>query len=364
MKTILHNTPRFFFLAALIIGLTAVAFSQKPPKPPEKTPKPSAETAPVTAPPALPPPVYKLPVVMPGGGEDYEKSIAVDPKVNINMCIVTGEVKINGWDRNEVRVFIQDGSNLNFNAREKDRKSGQPVWIDVLGHDPDAVKHKKTSMPSSDCIWGSEIEIDVPVNAILTIKGAETTINIDSVRKATVNNAGGSISVRNVGEGVSARTYEGNITISDSEGAVNLETASGNILAFNLSPEEIGDTFRAKTTSGRIFLQQIEQRQIEVNSVSGSILFSGKLLGGGLYSFSTSNGTISLTLPADSSSKISASYGFGQFNCEHQLKDLVPNNTPRFKSLTAVMGSGDAMLKLSTNDGSIKIRKMETVKTP
>src|SRR5258708_22689376 len=45
------------------------------------------------------------------GGGTYEKSIAVDPRVNITLCVSQGDVKINGWSRNEVRVFIKNGSN-------------------------------------------------------------------------------------------------------------------------------------------------------------------------------------------------------------------------------------------------------------
>jgi Putative adhesin len=353
MKKILKNIPKLFLLTAILAGLIVPALAQKPPKPPDKkAPVALPEPAPMTA------PVAKWPVPPLGGGADYERSLIVDPKVKINMCIVTGNVKITGWSRNEVRVFINDGSPVNLNVREKDRKSERPVLIDIAGHDLEKVKNKKMPMLASECIWGGEIEIDVPMNASLEIKGDETTIGIDSVRKASVKNAGGSISLRNITEGAQALTYEGNVTVNDSRGIINLESSSGNILAFNVGPEEIGDTFKAKTTSGKIFLQNIEQRQIEVNSITGAILYSGKIFNGGLYTLSTSNGTITMSMPADSSAKLNASYGFGQFNSDITLRDVVPNNTPRFKSLTAVMGAGEATLKLTTNDGSIKIKKL------
>jgi len=363
MKKILRKIPCFIFSAALIVGLNIAVFSQRtlppvaPPAPPEtKTGKP--KVGPVSPPSGTPvmPPARTMPPIYPWGGEDHEKSLKVDARVNISMCVITGNVKINGWDRNEVRIFVNEGSNININVRAKDRKSEQPILVDVTALNSTDAKHKKMPMLASECIWGSEIEIDAPHDAALTIKGDETSINIDSIRKAWVKNAGGNITLRNIAERVDALTYEGNVTVNDSAGVINLESSSGNILAFNVSPAEIGDSFKAKTASGKIFLQQIEQRQIEVNSISGAVMYTGKLVSGGLYSFSTSNGAITLAIPADSSSKLNASYGYGQFNCDFQLKDVRKDMTS-FKNISGVIGSGDAMLKLSTHDGSIKIKK-------
>ncbi len=39
-----------------------------------------------------------------------EKSIAVDAKVNIKICVAEGNLKINGWERNEIRAYVAGGS--------------------------------------------------------------------------------------------------------------------------------------------------------------------------------------------------------------------------------------------------------------
>lgn len=335
--------------AALLTGLAGQGLAQKtpPPPPPDKKPLPVAKPAPAAAP--MPP------TPLPGGGEDYEKSLAVDSKVNLAMCVLTGDVKINGWDRNEVRVFIKDGIDINISVRQKDAKSGVPVMIAVTGKLPEGGKHKDKL--ASECIRGNEIEIDVPRNAALIIKGQEMSISIDSVRKAFVKNIGGNITLRNVLAGVEALTYEGDVSVSDSSGPINLENASGNILAFNVKPAEVGDTFKVKTSSGKLFLQQVEHRQMEAGSISGSILFAGNLLSGGQYRFSTSNGQIGVTIPAASSFTVVASYGYGHFFSEVPLKVSTQNNVGGVKVITAAAGTGDATLNITTNTGSIKIKK-------
>ncbi|MBK8304849.1 MAG: hypothetical protein IPK98_16205 [Chloracidobacterium sp.] len=58
----------------------------------------------------------------------------------------------------------------------------------------------------------------MPVNAVINIKGQETTTVIDTVRKASVKTIGGSINLRNIAEGAVAVTYEGDVTVEDSDG--------------------------------------------------------------------------------------------------------------------------------------------------
>ena len=343
------NTKYLIFALCSIVFQTVAAFAQnEPPPAPPQTPKVhTPRTAPrrttVYAP--RPKPVLT-------DREDSEKSIVVDSKVNIFVpCVLEGNVKINGWDRNEVRVFIKSGSAVGFIVREKNKQSGKPGWIEVLGYDT-----AKNQTRQNECLYGGEIEIDVPRNANVNIKGQEAKTTIDSVRRATVKISGGDIFLRNIAEGVDALTYEGDVSVENSGGAMNLESATGNILAFETAPSEIGDVFRAKTTNGAIALQGLEHRQIEVNSISGSISYNGEFLSGGLYTFGTSNGAINLAIPTDSSCKVSASYGFGGFRSEIPISKTIENKSPRGQNIVGLMGDGDATLNLTTASGAIRIK--------
>jgi len=64
-----------------------------------------------------------------------------------------------------------------------------------------------------------------------------------------------------------------------------------------------------------------------------------------------------LSIPEKSSFKLNASYGFGVFNPEIPLQNLVKTPTPKAQNLSAQMGSGDATLNLKTVSGAIRIRK-------
>lgn len=281
-----------------------------------------------------------------------EKAIVVDPKVNISLCIQGGNLKVNGWDRNEVRVFINAGSPLGFKTLQKNRQTDKAVWIMVVGFDT-----TKNNGSGEECISGDEIEIDAPRSAVLNIKSQESRMSVDSVGKVSIKNVVGDVMLNNIAGGIDATTYEGDVVVEKSSGAISVQSITGNIAVSGASPSEIGDIFKAKTTNGAISLQAIEHRQLEVNTNSGSIKYVGEILANGQYTFGTQNGSILLNVPIDSSCKISATYGYGSFNSEIPLQKIEKNSLTQTKSLSAMMGTGEAVLNFTTFNGSINIRK-------
>ena len=282
-----------------------------------------------------------------------EKSIAVDAKVNISLCVSEGNLKITGWERNEIRAFVSNGSKVDFNIRGKSRQNNKPELVMVTGFDPTDIK----SSNSEECLSGEEIELDVPRGAIVNIKGSTIETKIEAVRKVDVKIVGGDISLNNIEQGINAITYQGGVMVENSGGAITLETTNGNIVAFDVAPSEIGDIIKAKTSSGAITVQQIEHRQTEINSISGLIKFVGAFNNGGQYDFRTQNGTILLLIPEKSSCKINALYGFGKFNSEIKLNILTEDNLSKAQRIIASIGKGDANVNLTTYSGAIQIKK-------
>lgn len=292
---------------------------------------------------------------MDGEMETTERSIVTDPRVSIKLCVAQGVLKINGWNRDEVRLFVKNGSTPGIKVLENNDQSGKPNWI-LLAR---LAKPDKPVEMESDCISGQSIELDVPMAASIEVRGRNADVTVDSVRKFTVKNIEGNISLRNISSGINAATFQGDITAEDSSGPISLESSTGNILAYGIKAGQIGEAFRAKTTSGAISLQNVENRQIDANSISGSVNFDGKFVGGGIYNFKTSNGSIELKIPADTSATFKASYGFGAFNSQLPLKILYKDEQLPVRNLGATCGDGEANVVLTTSSGSVSIRKAD-----
>jgi hypothetical protein len=282
-----------------------------------------------------------------------EKFIKTDAKINISLCVAEGNIRINGWERNEIRVFVNGGSKVGFKVLQKSRTTQNPVWVEVLGYDPTTDK-----TPGLDeCLAGEQIELDVPRAAIVGLKSRESEIFIDSVAKARIENVSGDIFLRNIAGGIEATTFEGDVTVENSGGAMTLLTTTGNILAVDVEASEIGDAFKARTRSGAVTLQSVGQRDLEISSASGTIRFAGEFSGGGRYNFNTTNGSILLGVPSETSCKVSATYALGAFQSDLPMTNVVKVPSPQVQKLTGTMGAGECSLNLSTFSGAVRIRK-------
>ncbi len=283
-----------------------------------------------------------------------EKSIQTDAKVNVSLCVDRGKITINGWNRNEVRAFVSNnsrGSQVGFKAAQN--VNGKPALVNVLGFNPQTTK----DLRANECLSGDEIELDVPQNAVIKLKARESEISISNVAKAHIENVSGEITLREISNSIDATTYEGDISVSGSHGSIFLTTTSGNILTFDVSMNEIGDIFKAKTSSGLINLKNTDYTQVDVNSNSGSIRYNGDFSNGGQYNFGTSNGAITISMPEKSSCKVNATYSFGSFGSEIPFKAEQKSSGNEIQKLTAIFGKGDATVNLTTFNGKVLIKK-------
>ena len=332
-----------------LVGLFAtLALGQaKPPKEPEtKSPRP------------FPVPGASVPGFFNGGGQTMEKSTPVDSSVTVKLCVGEGDLKINGWNRNEVRVFVKHGRKFHMKPLEKSPESGKINWLWVVN------ATEGGPGPNSECLAGERIEIDAPRGASFELAGRAARTSVDSVKKVKVKILEGVINLRNIAGGINAYTGQGDVMVENSGGSIALESSTGNIIAVEVHAGQIGETLRAKTNSGAISFQKVLHRQIEASSISGSLNFEGKFMEGGIYTFRTSNGAIRLGIPPGSSCSIRATYGVGAFHSELPMKIITHDKTPRAQTIFAKIGEGAATVSLTTSTGSISIKRAGAAAIP
>jgi hypothetical protein len=284
-------------------------------------------------------------------GIPAEKSIAVDAKAEIQLCVNKGNLKVNGWNRDEVRAMVEDGSYVSFKVLNKTPQD-KPNFLKVVGYDP-------VKGPGMDCLSGEVIELDVPHGATVKVTGFGYSAEVSSIYKVDIKTDNGNIVLNDIAQGITAQTYEGDLRVGDSGGEMTLVTTNGNIFAFNAKPIEFSNVFSARTTSGAIKLQSVEFPQINTKSTTGTIDFSGNILSGGQYDFYTQNGSILLNIPQQSSCAVTATYVSGNFQTDLTMTNVV--KTPgQPQKLTGQIGtSSNATLKLSTLYGTINIKRKE-----
>lgn len=356
MNKLIESTMLSAFAVALA-AFPAVVFSQQSTSPPSK-PDPPAPKIIIDAPgPRFPvtPPKYPSPP----SKDTTERSMKVDAGINLEFsCVIEGKITVNGWNRNEIRVFVADGNKFSFRTAETSPKTGDPVWVKVIGSDS-----RRVPGVQSECLSGSEIEVDAPVTSTIRVRGREISTTVDSVKKAEITSIGGDISLRNITNGISANAGQGDITVEASQGAMQLSTTTGNILVFEAGPSEIGDAFKANTNNGAVSLDGLKYRQVNVDSISGSVGYQGSILPGATYNMRTSKGSIRLSVPKDSAFQIFGTYGYGYFTAELpvDIASETISGPGAIKSISGTVGKvskGDAIVKVSTVNGSITLKAM------
>lgn len=231
--------------------------------------------------------------------EDFalERRSEAEPKALVSLCITSGDVIVRGWDRGEVRARIQDAGALRLltpNVRPAPR-------VEVL-----ISEDREAELGPGDCGSNERVELMVPRGATIEIESRSGHVEVADVAAARVKVLSGDVNVRRVSESVEVSCLSGDVSVEDSSGPVRVATVSGDVEARNVRRVAAGDNFEVRSTSGDVTVEGVTHGQVSGAAVSGQVLYTGALARGGSYDFRTISGDVTLELPADSSFNLHA----------------------------------------------------------
>lgn len=285
-----------------------------------------------------------------------EKAIAADERPTVTFCVSEGSVSVRGWQRKEVRALIENGK-LGFKVN-KTNADKAAAWLRIVGYDPkEPVKPGQDRR--NDCLSGSNIEIEVPHGAIVSITSRDVDFKIESVAKVKVQNVNGDVLIRDVREEAEISSLSGSIVAEDSVGKIKLESSTGNVFGIRLKPLNYSDGLSAKSNSGNVTLQDVSHASIDGSSSNSNFSYFGDLVSGGVYNFKTVTGAVTLFLPLQSSFQLNATSNTPVIVNGFKFKPTVqskPGQTPR---IFGVYGDGDATINLVSFGGALRLQKQQ-----
>ncbi|MET0625948.1 MAG: DUF4097 family beta strand repeat-containing protein [Pyrinomonadaceae bacterium] len=231
--------------------------------------------------------------------EDFalERRADAEPKAVVSLCITSGDVIVRGWDRSEVRARIHDAGTLRLltpNVRPAPR-------VEVL-----VSEDRDEELDAGRCGSNERVELMVPRGATVDVESRNGHVEVADVAGARVRVLSGDVNVRRVSESVEVSCLSGDVSVEDTSGPVRVVTVSGDVEARNVRRVASGDNFEARSTSGDVTLEGVAHGQVSGAAVSGQVLYTGSLARGGSYDFSTISGDVMMELPGDSSFTIHA----------------------------------------------------------
>lgn len=288
---------------------------------------------------------------------DETKDASADGFVRIT--VVRGELSVEGWDRNAIRV------------RGLLDEQAEAFIFDVDGND--AVIEVK--LPHNLHSWwgkdGSDLEINVPTGSDVDISVVSTDTTVrDVLGGLEVGGVSGDVRVTTARERVDLTTVSGDIELRDGKGRIELKSVSGDIEADELAGDismhtvsgdviarDVGDELDIESVSGDIEIDSATYRVLSGHSVSGDVDVMGQMLAGGRFDFDTVSGSVRVRFDGDIDAHFDLETGSGS------IKNRITNDRPktskyvRDETLRFETGDGKGEVTIGTRSGDIVISR-------
>jgi hypothetical protein len=260
-----------------------------------------------------------------------EQRTETEARAVVSLCVNTGDVIVRGWDRSEVRARAAGQGTLRLltpNVRPAPR-------VEVL-----VSEERGAELNAGHCGTNETIELTVPRGATVEVESRTGNVEVSDVAEARVKVLSGDVDVSRVSRSVEVSCLSGDVSVSDSTGPVRVDSVSGDVEARNLRTATAGDNFEAKSVSGDVTIEAVGHGHVTGAAVSGQILYTGALARGGSYDFRTISGDVTMELPADASFSLHAKIVVsGEIDTDFPVKTGTPTSSGASSSSSAAAGA-------------------------
>jgi DUF4097 and DUF4098 domain-containing protein YvlB len=271
--------------------------------------------------------------------DDYrtriDTTLAFERGGTVDLSLISGEIKVDGWDRNEVK--IQATSERGLLRLES---SPSRIRLDVRSDRGE--------------MGDTRYEVTVPNSA-----------------RVLTRSVSGDITTRGGAE-VEAHSVSGDVTVSDVAGRATLESVSGGVEAMHvggglrvnavsgdLRATDVTGDVDAQTVSGELTLQDIKSSYVTTETVSGDLRFSGKVDPKGRYEFHAHSGDVRIALPSGipgASFSVQTFSGDIDSGCQMTLQPSNENGGRHQRRIEFTLGNGGgAKFTIETFSGDVTI---------
>jgi DUF4097 and DUF4098 domain-containing protein YvlB len=264
------------------------------------------------------------------------RTFAVTGEPDLTLETFDGAIEIHSWDRNDVEVEIEkraiDQALLDQISIEAEQQ-GDRIVLRVKG--PETIQPRGITV-GVRISPTARLRVAVPRRLTLQARTGDGAIRVENLEGRLAFRTGdGSVTAERLSGDIEVRTEDGSIRMEKADGRLDLETTDGSI-TLDARPTVL----RAKTGDGSI--------RVEIRGDTGM---------SDAWDISTSDGSITLMLPANFNADIDAETSDGAVRSSHPgLREVASDSErpERRRELRTKMGEGGRVLRVRTADGSIR----------
>ncbi len=240
--------------------------------------------------------------------------VRVGPGMTLALANLSGDISVQTWDRNEVRVHAE---------HDRDDRIAADVRDGVL----------KLSVRTREAV-PAEVEwnLTVPAWLPLELSGMESEIVVTGMRS--------SVRAQSMRGDVVVRSCQGPLEVNSVEGEVHVMDVSGNVTAESVNNVirivRVTGPVEAQTINGDIQLEMLTSPSVDASTVNGRVTFASPFQPHGRYAFSSHNGKLCVGFAPDQEVNVKVS----SFNGQVESSMPVPMPAPEMRGHVLRFNSG------------------------
>lgn len=272
--------------------------------------------------------------------EDVERTIDAASDGHVEVSNISGEITVEGWNRDSVEVTGTIGRNVEELIVER---NGNKVLVKVK------VPH------NSGRGIDSELHIKVPQNSSLNIGAVSADIDVTDIKgEQSLHTVSGDVTTEHAGGDLKAESVSGDVEVSGdgADGDTYASTVSGDVTV-----SQVGGEVKAEAVSGDVVVDEGSFTRARLETVNGEITFHAELKNGGKLDIDSVNGDVDVEFSGNASGRFDIETFNGSIrNCFGPKAERTSKYAPGLE-LEFEVGNGKGRTKISTLNGDISICK-------
>lgn len=263
--------------------------------------------------------------------QTLDTTLAVRSGTRLSVSNVSGTVAVRAWGRQQIRVEAEyDRARV-----EVDEGPGR-VSVRTVSRRGDAEVDYTITVPHNTAVEVNAVSSDVDVSGVCG--------------GAHLNSVSGDVRLVCGSGDVAAQSVSGDVSVSSIRGPLEVGSTSGDVAVTGVR----GDV-SAHSVSGDISLNEVDGRDVGAETVSGEIIFSGRMADNGRYRFESHSGDVTVRAAGGLNATINVSTFNGDFESDFPIV-LTPGSRVQ-REWEFALGNGGARVTLRSFSGSIYLRR-------
>jgi len=308
-----------------------------------------------------------------------ETLITVPKGIVLELSNMMGDIKVDGWDKDVVRIVAEHSRRDQVRARvlvmrkksEELRRRVEELrrGSEAVRREAEAVRRRaeREERRPEQIVAGLEAgvlqvetlnrmgipaavdyTITVPKWMALRLSGMETDITVEGVRSA--------IAAESIRGDVLVRGGRGALQISSVEGEVRAFDCDGDLQASSINRtielDDVSGELVVESVNGDIQIGRVKSRSVQASSVSGTVTYRGEFEPRGRYRLASHAGNLVVGVPVGAGVDVSVATFQGGFRSGFPL-EVGPWR--RGQKFNFVLGTGGSSLELESFQGLIQL---------